>query len=74
MTKTKVQTDSDEVFGPIVVDKSSPLAKIPTSIITTSGKIRFLSGEGFTRGQISKLLGIRYQHVRNVLITPIKKS
>jgi len=39
-----------------------------------SPMIRHLSSEGYDRGQIAKMMGIRYQHVRNVLITPIKKS
>lgn len=38
-----------------------------------SKAIRALSAEGKSRGEIAKLLNIRYQHVRNVLITPIKK-
>jgi hypothetical protein len=41
---------------------------------TKSGMIRFLSADGFERGQIAKFMGIKYQFVRNVLITPIKKS
>ncbi len=40
---------------------------------TISSKIRYLSGKGKTRGEISRILNIRYQHVRNVLITPTKK-
>lgn len=46
---------------------------------TTSGVIRGLHGEGKSRSDIVKLFDaggqkIRYQHVRNVLITPIKKA
>ena len=40
---------------------------------TKSSVIRLLHAEGMNRGAIAKKLGIRYQHVRNVLITPIKK-
>lgn len=40
---------------------------------TKSFKIRTLSSMNMSRGQISKILNIRYQHVRNVLITPLKK-
>lgn len=43
------------------------------TLTTKSAKIRYLDSEKFTRGQIAKILGIRYQHVRNVLITPVKK-
>jgi hypothetical protein len=48
------------------------------SITTTAGKIRYLATiyvdqEGkVNRGRIAKILDIKYQWVRNVLITPIK--
>ncbi len=42
------------------------------SLPTTSSKIRFLNKLGFSRSEISVELNKRYQHVRNVLITPIK--
>jgi uncharacterized protein with HEPN domain len=41
---------------------------------TKSAAIRKLASEGEARGEIAKMLKIRYQHVRNVLITPIKKA
>ena len=41
---------------------------------TKSSAIRKLTVEGKKRNEIAKLLKIRYQHVRNVLITPIKKQ
>jgi hypothetical protein len=41
---------------------------------TKSAAIRKLAAEGKSRGEIAKMLDIRYQHVRNVLITPIKKQ
>lgn len=44
------------------------------SFTTTSAKIRFLSNLDYTRSEIKNTLNIRYQHVRNVLITPIKKA
>jgi hypothetical protein len=39
-----------------------------------SKAIRFLHGEGKSRSDIAKMLGKRYQHVRNVLNTPLKKG
>jgi hypothetical protein len=42
------------------------------NLTTISAKIRYLNDLGIERGQIAKILGIRYQWVRNVLITPIK--
>lgn len=41
---------------------------------TKSGAIRALIKDGKSRGEVAKLMGIRYQHVRNVMITPIKKA
>lgn len=38
-----------------------------------SNAIRGLSGLGIKTGPISKLLGIRYQHARNVLQKPLKR-
>ena len=42
------------------------------SLPTKSAKIRYLDSLDYTRGQIAKAMNIRYQHVRNVLITPVK--
>lgn len=51
------------------------------ALTTKSGWIRYLTSLGWTRGQIVKYLNesvlkgkkqIRYQHVRNVLLTPVK--
>ena len=36
--------------------------------------IRYLDGEGFSRSAIAGFLNVRYQHVRNVLITPLKRT
>jgi hypothetical protein len=41
---------------------------------TTSSQIRYLNSIGWKRGDIARLLNKRYQHVRNVLITPLKKG
>ena len=39
---------------------------------TKSALIRQLSSEGKSRSDIAKMMGIRYQHVRNVLTAPVK--
>ncbi len=41
------------------------------SLPTTSSKIRYLDSLGWSKGDISRFLEKRYQHVRNVLITPL---
>jgi hypothetical protein len=43
-------------------------------LTSTASKVRYLDGEGFPRGDIARILNIRYQWVRNVLITPLKKA
>jgi hypothetical protein len=45
-----------------------PADDVTRSLETTSDKIRALSRAGYDRTEISKLLNIRYQHVRKVLI------
>lgn len=40
---------------------------------TVSNRIRYLDNKGVPRNLIAKLLGKKYQHVRNVLETPLKK-
>lgn len=56
--KTETQTDID-----VELEK----------LTTTSSKIRYLDSLGWSRSSISKKLNKRYQHVRNVLITPVSK-
>lgn len=50
----------------------------PEAIIAKHGNkskaIRALAAEGMKTGDIAKKLGLRYQHVRNVLITPVKAN
>lgn len=41
---------------------------------TTSAKVRYLDSLGFSRKEISMIVNIRYQHVRNILITPVAKA
>lgn len=48
------------------------LVALMTEHKTKSAVIRHLSGLGETRAFIAKLMGIRYQHVRNVLTQPLK--
>ena len=58
---------------------NSSQTKTVKGLETKSAQIRYLNGIGFTRSEIStyltKMYGklVRYQHVRNVLITPVKQ-
>jgi hypothetical protein len=46
------------------------MARIADPLPTKSAKIRALARAGFERADIARFLGIRYQHVRNVLMQP----
>lgn len=48
--------------------------KIVSSADTKSDKIRKLLASGLKRAEVAKALGIRYQHVRNVELMPLKRK
>ena len=50
----------------IVVNLSDTQKKTLSTLDTKSKMIRYLTKEGYTTHQISKVLTIRYQHVYNV--------
>jgi bifunctional DNA-binding transcriptional regulator/antitoxin component of YhaV-PrlF toxin-antitoxin module len=50
------------------------MKELTRGLATKSDKIRVLSENGYSRGDIAKFLGIRYQHVRNVLVQSAKKT
>jgi len=70
MSKTTKQTEVESI-APVQVD-FDPIHL--ASLSSTSARIRYLDSKGLKRGQIAKTLNKRYQHVRNVLITPLKKQ
>jgi hypothetical protein len=50
------------------MDTRPPASEVTTGLTTTSDKIRALVNAGYDHVEITKHLGIRYQHVRNVLL------
>jgi len=64
MTKQSKEQKNENVQ----VDHLEHIKTLPT----VSAQIRYLAANGFERGKIAKLLGKRYQHVRNVLEMPVK--
>jgi phage portal protein BeeE len=48
--------------------------KLLEDLKTKSNVIRFLHSRNFSRTDIAKFTGLRYQHVRNVLLMPLTKS
>jgi bifunctional DNA-binding transcriptional regulator/antitoxin component of YhaV-PrlF toxin-antitoxin module len=49
------------------------MEEVVAGLTTKSAKIRRLGNSGYTRQQIADFLGIRYQHVRNVLVDELRK-
>ena len=49
------------------------LARAVRELPTTAAKIRALAAKGQSRADIARILGIRYQHVRNVLLRDEEK-
>lgn len=60
----------ETVETPVVFDAAAYIKEAGTK----SAAIRKLLADGKKRGEVAKMLNIRYQHVRNVEITPIKKA
>ena len=50
------------------VEASRSMEGAVAGLTTKSDKIRALYREGYSRSEIRRFLGIRYQHVRNVLV------
>jgi hypothetical protein len=50
------------------------LARTVRDLPTTAAKIRALAAKGQSRADIARALGIRYQHVRNVMIRDEEKK
>jgi len=50
------------------------LARAVRELPTTAAKIRALAAQGQSRADIARALGIRYQHVRNVLVRDEEKK
>ena len=71
-TEDKVET-TEQVKGQAV-----QYFKVPdptqTEFPTKSAKIRYLASTGMKTADIARLMGIRYQHVRNTLQRPLKKE
>ena len=53
---------------------SSNAVRAVRGLPTTAAKIRALAAQGRSRADIARALGIRYQHVRNVLIRDEAKA
>lgn len=71
MSTNQLNESRDTSYEEWVNDEEQEIT-IPPHLTTTSSKIRFLTSKGLTRSMIAKKLQIRYQHVRNVQLQPLK--
>jgi hypothetical protein len=51
---------------------SSAVRKSIDELDTTAARIRFLLAAGFEKADVARVLGIKYQWVRNVSLQPVK--
>lgn len=68
--ETKIEVTAESAAA----DRKNQLLERVEGLSTKSAKIRLLAADGVTTGEIAKVLDIRYQHVRNVLTTQLKKG
>jgi len=68
-----VEQVADEVAVKVKETITAEHIEAVNKMTTKSAKIRSLDSFGYKRGTIATFLGIRYQHVRNVLTQPLKK-
>lgn len=85
--ETETSVEESTPTSPAAVTEATPEVKWPeynaegfAQCVNLSQQIRFLNSAGWPRGTIAKFLTarrgklVRYQHVRNVLITPVGKK
>ncbi len=70
-TNTNQTTNVESPVEPLGADRIKTLM---SDLKTKSAVIRFLASEGHKRSAIATALGIRYQHVRNVLVQAAEKA
>ena len=72
---TNVDTTIQQIERELdLYDTIEAVEPILASFKYTAEKIRYLNSQGMKRADIARTLDIRYQHVKNVLDVPLKKS
>lgn len=59
--------------SPLSADDRTRMRALTANLPTKSAKIRALSAGGYKRAEIATFLGLRYQHVRNVLLQKVTR-
>lgn len=71
--EAQLTTDKKGRVAVVPIELTKAQQKAFDECTTLSAKIRYLNSEGFSNGQIAKFVDRKYQHVRNVLTTPMKR-
>jgi len=70
-----IQTMHEPNYSPIGSEKGLPTREwLKEQFSTKSAAVRYLTNQGFEVKDIAKHLDLRYQHVRNVSLTPLKRG
>jgi len=70
-----IQTMHEPNYSPVGADKNLPPREwLKEQFSTKSAAVRFLVNQGFEVKDIAKHLSMRYQHVRNVANTELKRG
>lgn len=70
-----IQTMHEPNYSPVRADKGLPTKEwLKEQFSTKSAAVRFLINQGFEVKDIAKHLDMRYQHVRNVSKTELKRG
>lgn len=74
MFQDTTQSDTGELGEPNQSQTQTSLGFLKANFKTKSAAIRYLHSQGWETKRISKHLGLRYQQVRNVLTTALKRG
>lgn len=70
-----IQTMHEPNYSPIGSEKGLPTVEwLKEQFGTKSATVRYLINQGFIVKDIAKHLNMKYQHVRNVSLTPLKRG
>lgn len=76
-TTETTMTNINKITAPAMTDQvkddTTYANELLVRLTTKSAVIRYLTAEGWKKGRIAKAMNIRFQHVRNVIVKPLKK-
>ena len=74
VVEVQIETSEERKAKAVPIELTKAQVGSLEGFATVSAKIRYLASLEFNTAQIAAYLGTRYQHVRNVLTTPLKRG